>query len=118
MAEHDWSRDEVEATVGDYFAMLRDELAGLRVNKSEHNERLRRLLRNRSKGSVEFKHVTFGYRTGQPVLKDVSFTVRPGETVALVGVAACSRSSRTLMTSANGKSLVPSSAPRDWPCAR
>ena len=25
-------------------------------NKAEHNERLRRLLRNRSKGSVEFKH--------------------------------------------------------------
>jgi hypothetical protein len=56
MAGDDWSRDEVEATVGDYFAMLRNELAGLRVNKAEHNERLRRLLRNRSKGSVEFKH--------------------------------------------------------------
>ena len=36
-------------------------------------------------GSVEFKHVTFGYRKNQPVLKDVSFTVKPGETVALVG---------------------------------
>src|SRR5262245_24237106 len=56
MAGDDWSREEVEATVGDYFAMLRDELAGLRVNKAEHNEHLRRLLRNRSKGSVEFKH--------------------------------------------------------------
>jgi hypothetical protein len=56
MAGDDWSREEVEATVGDYFSMLRDELAGLRVNKAEHNERLRRLLRSRSKGSVEFKH--------------------------------------------------------------
>src|SRR5262245_4964946 len=56
MAEHDWSRDEVEATVGDYFAMLRDELSVLRVNKAGNNERVRRLLRNRSKGSVEFKH--------------------------------------------------------------
>ena len=55
MAGDDWSREEVEAAVGDYFAMLRDELAGLRVNKAEHNERLRRLLRSRSKGSVEFK---------------------------------------------------------------
>ncbi len=36
-------------------------------------------------GSVEFQHVTFGYRTNQPVLKDVSFKVKPGETVALVG---------------------------------
>jgi hypothetical protein len=51
-----WSRDEVEVIVADYFDMLRDELAGLRVNKTEHNERLRRLLRNRSRGSVEFKH--------------------------------------------------------------
>ncbi|HEY4202233.1 MAG TPA: ABC transporter ATP-binding protein [Devosiaceae bacterium] len=36
-------------------------------------------------GSVEFKNVTFGYRQGQPVLKNVSFKVKPGETVALVG---------------------------------
>lgn len=36
-------------------------------------------------GSVEFRHVTFGYRPGQPVLKDISFKVAPGETVALVG---------------------------------
>jgi len=56
MAGDDWSREEVEATVGDYFAMLHDELAGLPINKAEHNERLRRLLRNRSKASVEFKH--------------------------------------------------------------
>jgi len=36
-------------------------------------------------GSVEFRNVTFGYRKDQPVLKDVSFKVKPGETVALVG---------------------------------
>ncbi|RUT33212.1 ABC transporter ATP-binding protein [Arsenicitalea aurantiaca] len=36
-------------------------------------------------GSVRFENVTFGYRKGQPVLKGVSFSVKPGETVALVG---------------------------------
>jgi hypothetical protein len=56
MAGEEWSRDEVEATVADYFDMLRQELAGLRVNKAERNARLRQLLSDRSKGSVEFKH--------------------------------------------------------------
>jgi ATP-binding cassette subfamily B protein len=36
-------------------------------------------------GSVEFKDVTFGYAPGMPVLRNVSFRVEPGETVALVG---------------------------------
>ena len=36
-------------------------------------------------GKIEFRHVTFGYQSGQPVLKDVSFVVHPGEKVALVG---------------------------------
>jgi ABC-type multidrug transport system fused ATPase/permease subunit len=36
-------------------------------------------------GRVTFKHVTFAYSRGTPVLKDVSFSVRPGKTVALVG---------------------------------
>ena len=56
MVGDDWSRDEVEATAAHYFDMLRHELAGLRLSKAENNERLRRLLRDRSKGSMEFKH--------------------------------------------------------------
>jgi len=36
-------------------------------------------------GNVEFKHVTFSYEAGKVVLKDVSFRVKAGETVALVG---------------------------------
>lgn len=37
------------------------------------------------KGDIEFKHVTFGYNPAQPVLKDISFKIQPGETIALVG---------------------------------
>ena len=37
------------------------------------------------KGEVEFKNVTFAYEEGQPVLKDVSFKVSAGQTIALVG---------------------------------
>ena len=37
------------------------------------------------KGKIKFDHVSFGYNPGQFVLKDVSFQVEPGETVAIVG---------------------------------
>jgi ATP-binding cassette subfamily B multidrug efflux pump len=37
------------------------------------------------KGKVEFDKVSFGYSEGNPVLKDISFTVEPGQTVAIVG---------------------------------
>jgi ABC-type multidrug transport system fused ATPase/permease subunit len=36
-------------------------------------------------GSVEFRKVSFSYVDNIPVLKDISFKVRPGETLALVG---------------------------------
>lgn len=36
-------------------------------------------------GRIELENVFFSYKEGQPVLKDVSFTVEPGEMVALVG---------------------------------
>jgi len=44
-------------------------------------------------GSVEFKNVTFGYNPEHPVLKNVSFKVNPGETVALVGPTGSGKSS-------------------------
>jgi hypothetical protein len=52
----DWTTDEVEAIVGDYFAMLRKELANERYSKSAHRQKLAGELRNRSDGSIEFKH--------------------------------------------------------------
>ena len=35
--------------------------------------------------SIEFNNVTFGYKEDSPVLKNVSCTINPGETIALVG---------------------------------
>jgi len=37
------------------------------------------------KGEIDFNHVSFAYEAGNPVLKDVSFRVAPGQHVALVG---------------------------------
>jgi len=37
------------------------------------------------RGEIVFENVSFSYREDEPVLQDVSFRVRPGERVALVG---------------------------------
>lgn len=44
-------------------------------------------------GRIEFQHVTFGYDPQKPVLKDISFTVEPGQLVALVGHTGSGKSS-------------------------
>ena len=44
-------------------------------------------------GRIEFRHVTFGYDPQKPVLKDISFTVEPGQLVALVGHTGSGKSS-------------------------
>jgi ATP-binding cassette subfamily B protein len=41
--------------------------------------------RGRARGHIEFRRVWFAYNEGEWVLKDVSFAVEPGQTVALVG---------------------------------
>ena len=39
----------------------------------------------RFKGLVEFEHVHFSYNEGNPVLNDISFTIQPQESLAIVG---------------------------------
>lgn len=44
-------------------------------------------------GRIEFKDVVFGYDEDNPVLKNINFTVEPGQTVALVGHTGSGKSS-------------------------
>jgi ABC-type multidrug transport system fused ATPase/permease subunit len=51
-------------------------------------------------GRIEFDHVAFAYDSRRPVLRDVSFSIQPGEFVGIVG------------TTGTGKSTVVSLIPR------
>ena len=49
---------------------------------------------DRFEGRVEFEHVSFQYDDGKlPVLKDITFTAEPGETVAIIGETGCGKTS-------------------------
>ncbi len=44
------------------------------------------------RGEVRFDHVIFEYEKDRPILKDVSFTAKPGESIALVGPTGAGKS--------------------------
>lgn len=44
------------------------------------------------RGDIVFDHVTFAYDDGRPILRDISFRLRPGERLALVGASGAGKS--------------------------
>jgi len=48
-----------------------------------------------ARGEITFDHVRFGYGDGPDILTDLSFSVRPGETVAIVGRTGSGKSTIT-----------------------
>ncbi|MCB0457151.1 MAG: ABC transporter ATP-binding protein [Flavobacteriaceae bacterium] len=45
-----------------------------------------------TRGDIEFKEVHFGYNEDEEVIKGISFTVEPGQTIALVGATGAGKS--------------------------
>ncbi|NUT10312.1 MAG: ABC transporter ATP-binding protein [Nonomuraea sp.] len=70
-------------------------------------------------GEIVFDDVTFGYDGGDPVMRGVSFTVRPGETVAIVGETGSGKSTLTKLVPriydvTSGRVLVDGVDVREW----
>lgn len=71
------------------------------------------------RGEIEFRDVSFSYPNGESVLRNISFKVKPGQTVAIVGQTGAGKTSlaklinRTYDISA-GQVLVDGVDVRDW----
>ena len=57
----------------------------LDVEPSIRSPEAPRALPGRPRGEIAFEDVTFAYNEGEPVLRDISLEIRPGERVAVVG---------------------------------
>ena len=69
-------------------------------------------------GHVVFENVSFGYN-GQAILKDISFTAKPGETIAIVGQTGSGKTTLTrlinrIFDADGGRILVDDVDVRDW----
>ncbi|MBK9211206.1 MAG: ABC transporter ATP-binding protein [Anaerolineales bacterium] len=70
-------------------------------------------------GEIEFRGVSFNYPNGESVLKDISFKVKPGQTVAIVGQTGAGKTSLAKLINrtydvSEGQVLVDGVDVREW----
>lgn len=95
-------------TLSGYFIQPINNLVGLQLQIQEANISMKRIMEildaesekgkhelnsiQNAEGDIEFKNITFRYGNRSPVLNDVSFKLREGEKVALVGSSGSGKS--------------------------
>ena len=103
--------------IADRFNNIQRGLVGAErvLNIMDENENLTPNLglikKNNLEGKIEFQNVKFAYNEKQQVLKGISFSVKPGETVAIVGATGAGKSTiisliTRLYDITNGKILI------------
>jgi ATP-binding cassette subfamily B protein len=73
----------------------------------------------RMQGDVEFRSVSFAYEEGEDTLKEISFHVKPGQTVAIVGQTGSGKTTLVRLINrtydpTGGKVLIDGIDLRDW----
>ena len=71
------------------------------------------------KGEITFENVSFGYTDDKEILHDISFTIKPGQTVALVGQTGAGKTTITKLINRtydvnSGRVLVDGVDVKDW----
>ena len=51
-----------------------------------------KIQKEESGAALHLRHVTFSYPNGAPILKDISFSVKPGQIIGITGAVACGKS--------------------------
>ncbi len=62
------------------------------LTREEETDSLETVAERRQKGLILFDRVSYGYGSGRDVLKDVSFAVKKGETIGIIGATGSGKS--------------------------
>ena len=76
-------------------------------------------IKGRVKGAVEFRNVSFHYEEGRPILSNISFKVKPGEIIAILGPTGSGKSTLVnliprLYDPSAGEILIDGVSTIDW----
>ena len=74
-----------------------DELMNVPIEVSDRNIKQLKSLDIQASGEIRFENVWFAYKENEYVLKNLNFTIKPGEKVALVGPTGAGKSSIILL---------------------
>ncbi len=109
LASYDWTKNQLHESSGDIRKLLRDWMTaqdmamGLRRVfdildiEPDIQDRPDAVPLAEFKDEISYRNVSFAYEPGRPVLRDVSFSVRPGTITAIVGPTGSGKSTITAL---------------------
>ena len=89
------------------------------INRETHLDQNAAGYTGAMRGEIEFREMSFEYNEGEPVLENVSFKVKPGQTVAIVGQTGAGKTSLVKLLNrtydvTGGQVLVDGIDVREW----